>query len=372
LNKNKNKILIVGGGYADIPLILSAKKLGFHVITTGNQPNDLGHIHSDEYYNVDFSDNEAILKLAKELKISAICASCNDFSALSAAYTAEKLGLPGHDPYNISKRIHHKDKYREFAIQNNIPTPKAKGFIDINNALEEIKSFQMPVIIKPIDLSGGKGISVVNKIEEYKIALEKAFKFSKAKRIVIEEFIEGSRHGFSAFLYNKKVVFYFTDNEHYYLNPFLVSAASTPSLVSEKVEKKLSEISEKIANLLKLKDGIFHVQFILRNEEPVIIEICRRAPGDLYINLVKHATKIDYPLWIVKAASGQNCKALLHRKPKGYIIRHCIMSSKLGKIKNITFDESIKKNIIDKLLWWKKGDNVDDIMTSKFGIIFKI
>ena len=102
MKNNKKKLLIAGGGYADIPLILSAKKLGYYVITSGNRPNELGHKYSDEYKKADFSDPDAIFNLSKDLKVSAICACCNDFSALSAAYAAEKLGLPGHDPYRVA------------------------------------------------------------------------------------------------------------------------------------------------------------------------------------------------------------------------------------------------------------------------------
>jgi len=120
-------LLIVGGGYADIPLILSAKKLGYHVITTGNRPNELGHLYSDEYHQADFSDIEAILTLSEQLKISAICACCNDFSALSSAYVAEKLGRPGHDSYETAKIIHHKDLYRQFALKHGISSPIAMG-----------------------------------------------------------------------------------------------------------------------------------------------------------------------------------------------------------------------------------------------------
>ena len=102
-------MLIAGGGYADIPLILSAKKLGYYVITTGNRPEELGHFYSDEYHHTDYSDLKAMLTLSKQLKINAICACCNDFSALSSAYVAENLGLPGHDSYETTKIIHHKD-----------------------------------------------------------------------------------------------------------------------------------------------------------------------------------------------------------------------------------------------------------------------
>lgn len=244
------------------------------------------------------------------------------------------------------------------------------GFTNIKEALNHIESLSFPLVIKPVDLTGGKGISTIKNLEQAKPALKKAFSASYTKRIVVEEFITGSRHGFSAFLRNGRIVFFFTDNEHYFKNPYLVSAASTPSIVSSTIEKKLCLESEKIARLLSLKTGIFHIQYILRKGEPVIIEICRRAPGDLYVKLVEHATGVLYSDWIVKACAGLDCNGLSHVKPKGFFTRHCVMSAKLGKIKNIVFDSSIKKNIIDQLMWWKKGDYVYDMMISKFGIVF--
>ncbi len=369
-NENKPRLLIAGGGYADIPLILSAKKLGYHVITTGNRPDELGHIYSDEYHQADFSDNKAMLTLAEQLNISAVCACCNDFSALSSAYVAENLELPGHDPYEIAKIIHHKDLYRKFALKHGISSPVAMGFTDIKEALNNIEAFSFPLIIKPVDLTGGKGISVVNDIQQADAALKKAFSISHAKRVVAEEFITGSRHGFSAFLRNGYIVFFFSDNEHYFENPYLVSAASAPGIASSAIEKKLCLESEKIASLLSLKTGIFHIQYILRKEQPVIIEICRRAPGDLYVTLVEHATDVLYSDWIVKASAGLNCNGLSHVEPKGFFTRHCIMSAKPGRIKDIVFDSSIEKNLIEQFMWWKKGDHASDVMTSKFGIVF--
>lgn len=366
----RKRLLIAGGGYADIPLILSAKKLGYYVISSGNRPDELGHQYSDEYQPADFSDVEAVCQLASRLKISAVCSCCNDFSALSTAYTAEKLGLPGHDSYQIAQIIHYKDLYRQFAMEHGIATPKAMRFTSSRDALKRMEELPFPVIVKPVDLTGGKGMSTINNIDDAKTAIERALAVSRMKRIVVEEFITGSRHGFSAFLVDGRVVFFFSDNEHYFLNPYLVSAASVPSIVSPTVEHKLCAESEKIASLLSLKTGIFHIQYILHGEEPVIIEICRRAPGDLYIKLVEHATGVDYPEWIVKASAGLDCSDLVHSKPRGFFTRHCVMSATLGKVKDIFFDADIEKLVVDRFMWWKKGDVVSDVMTSKFGIVF--
>lgn len=367
---NKKKLLIAGGGYADIPLIKAAKNLGYYVITSGNRPEELGHKVSDEYRPADFSDPEAMLELARGVDIDAICPCCNDFSAISSAYVAEQLGLPGYDSYETSKLIHHKDSYRVFALENNIPTPYAKGFDNFEAAFSSIDEFSFPLIIKPVDLTGGKGITKINNKKEARSALKDAFSISKLGRVVVEEFIEGSRHGFSAFIRDDKVVFHFTDNEHYYLNQYMVSAASTPSTVPESAINVLVTQSEKISELMSLKTGIFHVQFILRDDEPVIIEICRRPPGDLYIKLVEHATGVDYPSWIVRSFCGLDCSELGQKEVNGYFLRHCIMTSRTGTLKDIEIDPAIENNIVDSMMWWQAGDKVENYLVAKFGIVF--
>ena len=367
---DKKKLLLAGGGYADIPLIRAAQDLGFYVITSGNRADELGHKVSDEYRAADFSDPEAMLTLARELEIDAICPCCNDFSAISSAYVAEQLGLPGHDSYQTTRLIHHKDSYRQFALEKGIPTPRASGFDDVETALSSIDDFRFPLIVKPVDLTGGKGITKIADRQEANGALEKAFAISKSGRVVVEEFIEGSRHGFSAFVVKGKVVFHFTDNEYYYLNQYLVSAASTPSTAPDSAVQNLVDQSEKISELLSLETGIFHVQFILQNNEPVIIEICRRPPGDLYIKLVEHATGIDYSSWIVKAFCGSDCSGLNHKEVDGFYLRHCVMAAQSGILDSVVIDPSIAGNIIDSMMWWKSGDPVENHLVAKFGIVF--
>jgi len=370
MNKHQKRLLIAGGGYADIPLILAGKKLGYRVISSGNRPGELGHQYADEYRPADFSDPDAILHLARDLNVSAICACCNDFSALSAAYAAEKMGLPGHDNYETARIIHHKDLYRKFAHEHGIPAPQAMGFSTKPEALAGMLQMPLPLIVKPVDLTGGKGMSTIRERAEEEAAVEKAFSISRSKRIVAEEFIEGSRHGFSAFLVDGRVVFHFSDNEHYFLNPYLVSGASVPSIVSPEIETMLCAETEKIAGLLSLKPGIFHVQFILHNGRPVIIEICRRAPGDLYIRLVELATGVDYASWIVRASAGLDCTDLRQACTKGFFLRHCVMSAKPGRIRNVAIDQSVEKNIVEQYMWWKTGDEIGDAMTAKAGIVF--
>src|SRR5690606_14249848 len=148
---------------------------------------------------------QAMLQLAKRLKIDAVCASCNDFAALSAAYVAEHLNLPGHDSFEVAKIIHHKDLYRRFASANNIRSPFAAGFVDEASAVASLPQFSFPLMIKPVDLTGGKGITKVFSEQQAIQAIERAFRLSRERRVVVEEFVEGSRHGITTFVRDGKV-----------------------------------------------------------------------------------------------------------------------------------------------------------------------
>ena len=107
----------------------------------------------------DFSDKEAILSLAKDLKIDAICSSSNDFSIISSAYVAENLSLPGFDDFATTMRLHHKDLFRSLALEIDLKRTKSLSFDFSKGDVLEINDMQFPVIVKPVDLTGGKGIS---------------------------------------------------------------------------------------------------------------------------------------------------------------------------------------------------------------------
>jgi hypothetical protein len=117
-------------------------------------------------------------------------------------------------------------------------------------------------------------------------------------------------------------------------------------------------------------DGIFHVQYIQTDKGPIIIEICRRPPGDLYINLVKYATGLDYPMYIVKAFTGQKMPGLTQKDVKGYFLRHCVMADQNGVLREIQFSPKIENNIIHREMFWQPGLHVDNYLIQKFGIVF--
>ena len=374
----KKKMLLLGGGHAEIPLIQAAQALGWYVITTGNDRKGMGHPYADKNVFADFSDKDAMLELARAEGVQAVCSGCNDFALLSTVYVCEKLGLLGHDSYATSLEIHHKDRYRALATRLGVPTPRAITVRNVADFDKAIASLTFPIIVKPVDLTGGKGIHRATNAEEARAAYRDACSRTRQDHIVVEEFVQGTNHGFTAMLVKGKVAFAFADNEQYYINKYMVSGANSPSTSGNGTLAKLRDYSERIAHELNLVDGILHIQYIEKPDgTPVIIEICRRPPGDLYIKFVKYATGIDYPKFIVLAETGEDISGIKDTPTQGFWLRHCIMADRQagengcsGIVRDVTFAPEIEKNIVEKFLWYKPGDAVADKLIYKAGIAF--
>lgn len=367
----KKKLLLAGGSHSDIPLILAAKRLGLHVTTGGNRPSELGHAYADAFEPFDYSNADELADVVTKIGADALCACCNDFAAISCSIVAHHMGFPGHDSPETAKIIHHKDLWRSFAQENAISTPRAIGCETLRQAQAAIGELRFPLMVKPVDLTGGKGISRADNPASAISAVNDAFAISKVKRIVVEEFVQGRRHGFSCLLKNGKVVFHFADDEYYHLSEYLVAAAYTPTSCPPKSIATLISESERISNLLALVDGILHIQFIQPTEgPPIIIEVCRRAPGDLYLDLVRHATGVAYSEYIVSAAAGLSWEPPTPSTQTRFITRHCLMADRTGIFTGFDFASSVATRIIDQLIWAKNGDVVSDPLTHKFGIVF--
>lgn len=388
-----DKILILNGGYSEVPLIQAARAQGFYVLVTGKNEGAVGNRLADEYIPWDYSDKEGIYQLAASRKVSAICSGCNDFAYLSAAYASEKLHLPGHDSYQTSLTLHHKDLYRAFAKRMGIPIPEVVEY-RTEADLEKVSSLHFPVIVKPVDLFGGLGMRICHDIGEIREALSTALAYSRVSNILIEEFLEGTNHGFTAMIHQGKVIFSMLDREYHEHSPFAVSAASVPEPMSERVVRNLKGQIEGMAEGLKLCDGLVHSQFILTKAgEPVIIEVCRRSPGDLYIEFVKYATGVDYPGLILSCEAGRGIDSwldggcLAHAscgedgaagdgesdgfpKVKGFWGRHVVVCKSAGRLQDVVIGPGLAPYIKGKAISFERGKKIQENEAYKCGVLF--
>ena len=178
--------MLLGGNYFQMTLIKAAKELGCHVITVDYLPNNPGHKYADEYYNISTIDKEAILNLAKKLKIDGICTYASDISAPTVAYVAEKLGLPT-NPYESVHILTNKHLMRKFLKEHKFNVPKSEGFNNFSDAFEYFRSLKKIAMIKPVDSSGSKGVSKISSEDEFKSAYDEAMRYSLSKNIIVEE-----------------------------------------------------------------------------------------------------------------------------------------------------------------------------------------
>lgn len=363
------KLLITGGSHSEYPVIKAAQKMGWYVVSTGNDEGAKGHLTADKYVKGDFSDKEWVLKLAKEEHVDAIVSGANDFAYLSTAYACEQLGFPGHDSYETSRTIHIKNKFREMTESIGIKTPKARKCQNVDEVRKAVKEIGFPLLVKPVDLTGGKGVKTCIELNETVEAFHEAMKVTRENYIILEQFITGSSHGITSLIKNHKVVWYIIDNEQYGINKYLVLGACSPSDIPQHAEFTLINNIEKIAENCSLVDGLFHTQFILDKEKyPVMIDPCRRIPGDLYILLAKYTTGVDYPAEIVKSECGEPLQDY-YIKEHNYIARECIMTSRKGVIKEVHIEDELEPLIIYKYMGENKGIRIDQPMKHKAGIL---
>ena len=361
---------MTGGAVGDIPQIIAAKKMGFRVITSGLDATGVGHQYADEVHLADYSDESAMLEIVRATGAIGLCPACNDFAALSAAAVGQQLGFKGFDSVEVTGVLHFKDRFRELQSKLRLPAPQSSAFSNLDQASRAAGKIAYPLMIKPIDLTGGKGISVALNDEDYSQSIALAFHHSRSKRIITERFISGSRHGYSTFLVAGKVRFSFVDEESYFKNDFLVSGAGSGPEVDSGVLAELDRQIEIIATELSLVDGLFHAQFILSKESgPFLIEVCRRPPGDLYTRFVQIATGVDFPSHIVGGYLGNAEDLPLQTEPTKLVIRHCIMAPHNGVIRALKFDPLIEPKILERHDLGSAGDVVKDYRSYKAGIV---
>jgi len=365
------RVLLLCASHNDLGLIKALRKMGYYIIVTGNKPGLIGEKYADEYVMADYSQKEKILQIAIDYKIDAICQCCNDFGVYTAAYVAEKLGLPGYDSYETTLLLHNKDKFKEFAKENGIISPISTSFTDIDEAFEYIKTVSYPIIVKPTDASAGNGISKAENVAEAERSVELAFQKSRAGRIVIEPYIAGTQHGFCTFLINQKVVAWCSNNEYSFLNPYRVEIDTYPADNYERTAQVLVEQIEKIASLLQLKDGIFHLQYIFDGEKPQIIEVMRRVLGNMYSVPANMLNNMDWDYWEAKARCGLSLEAFPNGvEQEGYYAYKSVLATQNGQIKSINIPQKYQKYLVGQCMLKDEGQEVENYMSEPIGFLF--
>ena len=358
------KILLLGGSTQQIPAIEYANKNGYYTVLCDYLIDNPGQYYAKKFYCVSTTDKEAILEIAQKEKVDGVVAYASDPAAPTAAYVAEKMGLHT-NPYKSVEKLAYKDKFRRFLYENGFNCPKAKSFSSIEDAKKEINQFNFPIMVKPVDSSGSKGVSKIEKIEDFEDAYKIALENSRGKNIIVEEFIVKDHSymiGGDCFVLNGKVAYWgllncYRDSK---VDDLVPVGKSYPLYISKtRIEKVKSEVQQ-VVDVLKIKFGGFNLEIMVDKQDRVFfIEMGPRNGGNMIPDLLKIINGVDLVGATVEAAIGNKKIVLKSKKNDGFYTTYNIHTEKNGSLLGIQYKHGIEKNIIKKVIYKKKGDYIE-------------
>lgn len=298
------KVMVIGAGAGQVPIIELCKNRGlltYVVSPDGPYPGiGLGDIHVKE----DIYDVDKLVEIGRGEDIDYVVSDQSDFAVPIVAYIAERLGLPGNRS-EVARTYSYKNLFRTFCRKNGIPSPSA---IELSHA-DIIPQLKYPVVIKPADSQGSRGINKVENESEIAYAVHEAFKYSKKGTIVIEDFFPGDEIVCEGFAINGKYFpVAFGDRTYFKMSgKFIPSRTIFPALISDKIKKKLIENEIKITSELKPSFGIIHSEYLINKEsgEIMVVESALRG-GGVYIasDLIPLATGVNLTEVLFEAMMG--------------------------------------------------------------------
>lgn len=378
----QKKILLLGGSTQQVVAIKAAKELGYYTVLCDYLPDNPGQYIADKFYQVSTTDIEAVYNVAKTENVDGILPYASDPAALPAAIVCERLGLPT-NPVKSVEILGLKHPWRNFLRKNGFACPKSKSFspsITKDEFKKLIADFEFPVVVKPTDSSGSKGVSVLDNLLTFKEAVEWASQYSRNKILIVEEYI---KRGFpnviggDIFVWDGKIVLWgemlcLRDEVN---SPLIPIGKIFPSGLSEVQTKKLHAELQKLINALDISFGEFNIEVIIDNNDNVhFLELGPRAGGNMIPVQLSDVYSIDLIKANIWAAMGEKPDFVgRHIVAKDVFFMHYVLHSyNDGKFKGLWIEEELKKNIYRTVLYKKYGDNLEkfDGAGKAVGIIF--
>lgn len=372
----QKRLLLLGGSAQQVVAIKTAKRLGYLTVLCDYLPDNPGQYEADSFYLVSTTDKEAVLQIALQEQVDGILAYASDPAAPTAAYVAEHMGLPT-NPYDSVDVLCNKDKFRDFLLKNNFNTPVAKGYSSLEDAINDKSALQLPLIIKPVDSSGSKGVTVLHDFDNFCDALEFAFEFSRCHRVIIENFVEKNHPyliGGDIFVLNGKIVLWGLLNCHRdeTVNQLVPVGKSFPLQLGDISQQRVKETLQKMVDCLKIKNGAMNVELVVDKQNNVWpIDVGPRNGGNMIPDLLCYIFGIDIVEMSIKVAMGET-PTMPNSNGIPFYATHNLHTNRKGIFENIVFSPELEQYIIRKNIYKTKGDAIDffDNAAKALGIIF--
>ena len=339
------KIVIIGANDFQNPLILKAKELGYETHVFAWRDGSIGEKSADYFYPISIVEKDKILEECKKIKPNAVVSIGSDLASITVNYVADALGLPCNNP-KYSLQCTNKYEMRKVFSENKIDVPK---FVKLGTFDEmKLDNFKFPLIGKPTDRSGSRGIFLCNTIEEVKAAIPFSSELSFEKKVIIEEYIEGNEYSCEGITQNgKHYLLAFTKKYTTGAPNFIETGHIQPSDLTEEQKQQASKVILKALSALQIQNSASHTEFkIDQNGNIKIIEIGARMGGDcIGSHLVKISTGYDFIKMVLDIALGNKIEFVKSNKPQTAIIKFVFNSEDIKKY------EIIKKNFANQICY---------------------
>ena len=363
--QTKKKLMLLGGLRYLLPVIEAAHRHDIHVITVDYLPDNIAHKYSDEYHNVSIIDKEAVLALARELQIDGIMSFAVDPGVVAAAYTAEQMGLPFQCSYEAACILQDKSRFRQFLADNGFNVPNARGYNDADDALKDIDYYNWPVIVKPVDSAGSKGVTRVDNPADLPAAIAHALDCSPSRHYIIEDFLEkaGPSMGDECFVVDGKLLynaFYDQFFDYEAVNPYAPSGEFWPSAISQEHEQEFKRDLQRLFDLLHITTGMFNVECrVCTDGKAYLMEVSPRAGGNRLAEILNYAADVDIIDAEVCASVGLPLPDVHEPNYNGYYAINVLHSERDGMFKQLSIDPDFEReHLVERDLWVKPGDKV--------------
>ena len=362
----QKKLMLLGGIRYLLPVIKAAHEQGYYVITADYYPDNIAHKYSDEYVNVNIIDKEAVLKVAREKNIDGIMSFGVDPGVVAASYVQNQMGLPSFGPFESVEILQKKDKFRAFLTKHGFNVPTAKGYYSIEEGIADANKWEYPIIVKPTDAAGSKGVKRVDIAEELRGALENAFDKSIAGHVIIEDFIEkiGCSSDTDSMSVDGKLIFTsfcaqrFDENA---ANPYAPAAFSWPSTFTKEQEEYLTSEIQRLITLLNLKTVVYNIETrIGTNGKPYIMELTPRGGGNRLCEMLRFATGVDLITAITRAIVGDSIGSIEQKPYNGHWAEIILHADKTGTFNKLVIGkQEYLDYVVETDLWVRHGDHID-------------
>lgn len=316
------KIVIIGANDFQNPLILKAKEMGYETHVFAWKDGSIGEKTADYFYPISIVEKEAILEKCLEIKPDAVATIASDLAGITVNYLAHELGIPCNSERNILISTN-KYEMRKAFKNAGIPTPDF-CIVDKEYDISKLQSMKLPVIVKPTDRSGSRGITKLVSWCGLEKAIDEAIENSFEKKAIVEEYIDGEEFSCECISYNGEHSFLTITKKFTTGAPhFIETGHIQPSgLQDDRIEKIKNDIF-KALDALEIRYGASHSEFkIDDNGDMRIIEIGSRMGGDcIGSDLVQLSTGYDFLKMVIQVAAGEEPDVVSEGATKVAIIK---------------------------------------------------